>query len=125
VAIRLIPLALALTFSSQANADDVLGVWLHESGDARVKFTPCGDAVCGWIVWIKAGADTDARVGDRTFYEMRRVSPDLWRGKTLYPEDGEVYDATMQLKGPVLTTSGCAIGGLICKSVRWTRVPSN
>jgi uncharacterized protein (DUF2147 family) len=125
VTIRLITLVLALTLCSQAIAGDVLGVWLHESGEARVQFAPCGDVVCGWIVWIKAGASTDARVGDRTFYAMRRVNSDQWRGKTLYPEDGEVYDATMQLEGSVLTTSGCAVGGLICKSVRWTRVPSN
>jgi len=73
-------------------------------------------------VWLEAGASTEAHVGERTFFAMKRVRPDLWRGKTLYPEDGQVYDATMRLDGAVLTTSGCAAGGLICKSVRWTRV---
>src|SRR5262249_7964364 len=118
----LIPLALGVVFSSQATADDVFGIWLHESGEARVRFAPCGDAVCGRIVWIESGAPTSAHVGDRTFFGMKQVRPDLWRGKTLYPEDGQVYNATMQLKGEVLTTSGCAVGGLICESVRWTRV---
>jgi uncharacterized protein (DUF2147 family) len=122
MAMRLIVLALGVALSSQAIADDVLGVWLHESGEAKVRFAPCGDAVCGEIIWIASGADTDARVGDRTFFDMKRVSPDLWRGKTLYPEDGKVYNATMQLDGAVLTTSGCATGGFICESVRWTRV---
>jgi uncharacterized protein (DUF2147 family) len=122
MAMRLVPLALGVALSSEAVAGDVVGVWRHESGEARVRFAPCGDAVCGRIVWIEAGAPTNARVGDRIFFAMERIRPDLWRGKTLYPEDGEVYDATMQLKSAVLTTSGCAAGGLICKSVRWTRI---
>src|SRR5262249_51187176 len=122
MAMRVIPLALGVVLSSGAIADGVFGIWLHESGEAKVRFAPCGNAVCGRIVWIESGAPTSARVGDRTFFGMRRIRPDLWRGKTLYPEDGEVYDATMQLSGLVLTTSGCAVGGMICKSARWTRV---
>ena len=115
-------LALGVTLSSEAVAGDIVGVWRHESGEAQVRFAPCGDAVCGRIVWIEAGAPTNARVGDRIFFAMEHIGPDLWRGKTLYPEDREVYDATMQLKKTVLTTSGCAVSGLICKSARWTRV---
>src|SRR3954447_897710 len=91
IATRLIPLALGVALSSQAIADGVAGVWLHESGEAKVRFGPCGAAFCGRIGWIEPGAPTSVHVGDRTFFGMKRVGSDRWRGKTLYPEDGEVY----------------------------------
>jgi uncharacterized protein (DUF2147 family) len=116
-------LALVLALLTRAaTADDVTGSWLHQSGQAQILFAPCGGAVCGRLVWIKSGAKTNARVGDQTFFDMKRVRPNEWQGKTLYPEDGEIYDATMRVEGTVLTTVGCAFGGIICKSVRWTRI---
>jgi uncharacterized protein (DUF2147 family) len=29
----------------------------------------------------------------------------------------------MSIEGSTLSTSGCIVGGLICKSANWTRVP--
>src|SRR5262245_17755984 len=73
MAMRVIPLVLGVVLSSGANADGVFGIWLHESGEAEVRFAPCGNAVCGRIVWIESGAPTTAHVGDRTFFGMRRI----------------------------------------------------
>ncbi|OMI00046.1 hypothetical protein BSN85_35135 [Bradyrhizobium brasilense] len=107
---------------ANATAGDVVGTWVHESGQAQIRFAACGEAICGRLVWIRAGAPTNARVGDQAFFAMKLVRPDLWQGKTLYPEDGKIYEASMRLEGTTLTTFGCALGGMICRSVRWTRV---
>jgi len=37
-------------------ADDILGTWLRDNGAMQVKFEPCGDAICGDIVWLRAGS---------------------------------------------------------------------
>ena len=37
------------------------------------------------------------------------------------PEDGKTYTGKMSLSGGTLTTQGCAMGGMICKSSTWTR----
>ena len=105
-----------------ALADDVTGVWLRESGASKVKFAPCGGAICGTLVWIKDGTDTPAKVGQRLFFGMKSTGPNAWAGSYNNPDDGKTYDATMTLSGGTLTTAGCAFGGMICRSSTWTRV---
>ena len=41
----------------------------------RVKFDPCGDALCGNVVWVKPGSDVKAKVGRRLFYDARVALP--------------------------------------------------
>ncbi|WP_442753918.1 DUF2147 domain-containing protein [Methylocystis sp. JAN1] len=45
-----------------------------------------------------------------------------WSGHAFNPEDGRIYSGAMTLSGNCLTTSGCVLGGLICKTVSWSRV---
>ncbi|MGY3451070.1 DUF2147 domain-containing protein [Bradyrhizobium sp. USDA 4353] len=104
-----------------ALADDVTGVWLRETGASKVKFAPCGGAICGTLVWIKEGTDTPAKVGQRLFSGMKPIGPNAWAGSYSNPDDGKTYDAKMTLSGGTLTTAGCAFGGAICRSSTWTR----
>lgn len=112
--------ALALVIGP-ALADDVSGVWLRESGASKVRFAPCGGAVCGTLVWIKEGTDTPAKVGQRLFSGMKSTGPNSWSGSYNNPDDGKTYTAKMSLSGGTLTTEGCALGGMICRSSTWTR----
>src|SRR5436305_13070040 len=120
-------LAIALSLSltamvvGPAFADDVTGTWLRESGLSKVKFAPCGNAICGNIVWIKSGVDTPAKVGQRLFFDMKPTGPNAWSGSVINPDDGKTYSGTMSLSGGTLTTQGCAMGGMICRSSTWTR----
>jgi uncharacterized protein (DUF2147 family) len=52
-----------------AFAGDVSGIWLHEDGGSKVRFAPCGAAVCGTIVWLKDKSGA-GKVGQRVFYDM-------------------------------------------------------
>jgi uncharacterized protein (DUF2147 family) len=107
-------------FVSSAMAADPSGTWLRESGASRVKIAKCGSAYCGTIVWLK-DPSSPAKVGQRVFYEMEANGDGKWAGKAFNPEDGKTYSGKMVLAGNQLTTSGCALGGLVCKSVRWSR----
>jgi uncharacterized protein (DUF2147 family) len=102
-------------------AQDAKGTWLHETGNAHVRIADCGSALCGVISWTKDNS-TPARVGQRVFYDMKPSKPNAWAGNAFNPEDGKTYSGTMTLSGNSLTTAGCVFGGLICKSVHWTRV---
>lgn len=108
--------------SGPAVAADVNGTWVRDTGASHVKFGPCGSAICGNIVWLKPGIETPAKIGQRIFSNMKPDGANAWSGSAFNPEDGKTYTGKMTLSGSTLTTSGCVMGGMICKSTTWTRV---
>ncbi len=76
MALRGLALAFALIGGAQcAFAGDVAGVWLHQDGGSKVRFAPCGAAICGTIVWLKVDTKGEAKVGQRVFFRHDAV----WR----------------------------------------------
>ena len=108
------PLALPALHASHS------GTWLRDTGASKVKFAPCGGAICGHIVWLKPGVDPKAKVGQRVFFDMKPSGPNSWSGSAFNPEDGKTYTGKMTLDGGTLTTAGCVMS-VICKSTTWTR----
>ncbi len=104
-----------------AAAGDAQGEWLRENGAAKVRIVPCGEALCGAIVWLRDSTGP-AKVGKQVFFAMRRHGENAWTGSAFRPEDGKTYSGRMTLSGDRLVTAGCMLGGLVCKSVAWTRV---
>lgn len=103
-----------------AGAQEVTGVWQRDTGASRVRFARCGEALCGTISWLR-DQDGPAKLGQRIFYDMKPNGANKWAGSAFNPEDGKTYSGTMKLSGDTLTTAGCIMGGLICRTVRWTR----
>ena len=101
-------------------AQEVVGTWERDTGASRVRFTKCGDALCGSLSWLK-DEKGPAKVGQRIFYDMKPDGSDAWKGSAFNPEDGKTYAGKMSLSGNTLTTAGCAMGGMICKSTTWTK----
>jgi uncharacterized protein (DUF2147 family) len=52
---------------------------------------------------------------------MKPKGDNVWTGSAFNPEDGKTYNGKLTLGGDQLTTAGCVLGGLICKSMSWTR----
>ncbi len=113
--------ALFITASLPASAQEATGTWLRENGASRVRVAPCGSALCGTIVWLK-DPQSDAKVGQRVFFDMTSSGGGTWSGKAFNPEDGKTYSGKMTVSGDKLVTSGCVLGGIICRSVNWSRV---
>ena len=121
----------ALLAAGSAAAADATGTWLRENGNSRVRFAACGAALCGTIVWLKTpdvdkNNPNDAQksrslVGVRVFYDMVPNGDNKWSGKAYNPEDGRTYSGYMTLNGDSLSTQGCALGGLVCRTVTWSR----
>ena len=121
---RLRPYAVAATLAMLATptlAQEVTGTWLRDSGASKVRLAKCGDAVCGTISWLKDSSGP-AKLGQRIFYDMKPSGAGKWSGSAFNPEDGKTYSGTMNLSGDTLTTAGCVMGGLICRSVKWNRM---
>ena len=113
--------AAAVVFSSAAFAADAVGEWKRDDGKAKVRFAACGGgAVCGSITWLR-DADSLAKVGQQVFFDMKPNSDATWAGTAFNPDDGRTYTGKMTMAGDHLTTVGCVFGGLICKTVEWTR----
>ncbi len=102
-------------------AGDATGVWLRDTGASKVRIAPCGgEALCGAIIWLK-DASGAAKIGQQVFFDMKPHGDNIWTGSAFNPDDGKTYSGRMTLSGDRLTTAGCVLGGLICKSASWTR----
>ena len=120
--IRLGMIAVSMAaFGSAASAGDVQGEWMRSDGVAQVRFSKCGGAICGAISWLKDPKNDPGKVGQQVFFDMKPAGDDVWKGSAFNPEDGKTYSGKLTLSGDHLVTAGCVLGGLICKSMSWTR----
>ena len=122
-------------------AGDLHGNWLTENGRATVTIVDCGGALCGKIVALKEPNDpatgkpktdknnSDAAkrirplIGVQIVIDMKPdATADRWKGQVYNAEDGNTYGGSITLvNAKTLNLQGCALGGLICKTQRWTR----
>jgi uncharacterized protein (DUF2147 family) len=132
-------LIVTLLFLTGAARADVTGVWSTVEDKSHVKIEPCGDKMCGTIVWLKEPL-TEAKT-DKT--DMKNEDPKLqgrkilglpllngfvkegdneWDDGTIYnPEDGKTYSSSLSLVNPnTLEVKGCVL--FFCKTQTWTRV---
>ena len=115
-----VPAIVAPVAFAPALAQDVRGTWINSTGKAKVRIGDCGSSLCGVIAWVR-DRDDPAKVGQRVFSKMKQTKPNTWVGSAFNPEDGKTYSGTMTLSGNRLATAGCALGGLICRTVYWSR----
>jgi uncharacterized protein (DUF2147 family) len=113
-------MAMAGIFAAGPALADPSGVWQRDTGSSRMRVAPCGANLCGTLIWVK-DANGPAKVGQRVLYDLKPNGTNKWSGSAFNPEDGKTYTGTMTLSGSSLTTGGCIVGGLICRTVNWVR----
>ena len=121
---RLMFLALAaVVVASSVHAEGVTpqGNWSRGDGKARVNIAPCGGDLCAVNTWIRGGV-RDEKVGDRLVLRVVSGDDGTWKGSAFDPQRNLHYRLTMNVAATTMKTSGCVLGGLICKSVTWTRI---
>lgn len=118
-----------------------VGVWLHANGRIKIEIAPCGDLLCGNIVWFKWPNDAqglplvDLKNGDpalRTrpllgltvLYGLRHTGANSWEGGYVYnPDDGENYRANMTIQADgTLRIRAYVLISWIGHTLIWTRV---
>ena len=120
-------LTLALATAQPAPHAPIEGLWKNPIGSAIIAVAPCGNAYCGRIVWASArGQHEVARTTSHVVgtVVLTDVTPKGrgWVGKLFVPDDNIHVSARLQLLSATqLKLTGCALGGLICRSQIWTR----
>jgi uncharacterized protein (DUF2147 family) len=124
----LIASALASVAPAQENHQP-FGVWRNGKNSVHIAVRPCGEALCGKVIWAndKAKADarngTDSLVGTELLKDFRRNEEGRWRGKVFVPDIAQTFHGTLSLIDPDrLKARGCLFAGIICKSKIWIRV---
>ncbi len=119
--------------SGTANGDtpsSSFGIWRDPQNSVHVRGQPCGERMCGVVVWANAKAKEEARRGGTKeleglilFRGFVRENNGQWRGKVFVPYIGKTFSGIVtQLKDGRLKGKGCLAGGIICKSQVWSRV---
>lgn len=108
--------------ATPAQANEIQGTWQRaDTGASRVRFSKCGDASCGSIIWLKDTAGA-AKIGQRVFFDMKPNGEGRWVGKAFNPEDGKTYSGKVMINGKQMITEGCALAGMVCRTVNWVRL---
>lgn len=131
--------ALLMALNGVARAADVAGVWINQEGDTKIRVTHCGADICGNVAWLgKPNDETGRRKTDRhnadaglrnrplmgvsVLIGMKPDGQERWSGRIYNADDGETYISHVAIADPnSLNVQGCVLGGLICKSMTWTR----
>lgn len=138
---KLHALALAAALAAAATAaqasSPVQGDWLTQSGSAKVHVAPCGDRLCGAVVWLRNPLDKatgkpqiDANnpdpalrnrpiVGLQLIRGLKPAPGGRWTGGSIYdPQTGKTYDSRLSLNPDgTLKVEGCV--SIICQAQTW------
>ena len=113
-------LATLLIAGSPAQAQSPWGIWARGDGNARVRIAPCGTNICATNVWIrKPGSE---KVGQVLIMTVKKSAAGIWKGSAFDPQRNLTVSMQMKVRARSMVTSGCILGGLICKSTNWTRI---
>jgi hypothetical protein len=95
-----------------------LGDWRTEGKTGVVRIEPCGRALCGRIL----DASTHA-VGEAVLINMKPKAASEWSGNIYSRDSGNIYYATMAMKGAnSLRVEACALGRFFCSGNVWSRI---
>ncbi len=108
----------------------IYGTWMNPYKSVAVRTGPCGDRLCGWIVWANQEAQDDAReggtpklIGTALLENYRAEKPGNWSGTVFVPDMNRRFYSIIQQVGPdQMKVKGCILGGLLCKSQLWHRI---
>ncbi len=117
------------------------GLWLHDNKRIEIKISPCGELLCGTIVWFKWPNDAGGvplvdlknpdpalrsrpLMGLTILSGLRRTGENTWEEGRIYnPDDGEDYRARMSIqKDGTLRVRAYVLLPIFGKTFIWTRV---
>ena len=127
-------LALALLVpatEAQGPARGVTGLWIDHTGQGAVEIGPCGERVCGRVVWLKDPAHKSKSgkliCGTQILGDLRPRQNNTWESGWIYnPEDEERFSAALQLaNADTLLVTGYLGIKLLGETFTWRRATTN
>ncbi|MDX2288514.1 MAG: DUF2147 domain-containing protein [Hyphomicrobiaceae bacterium] len=116
---------LTLAVPGVANADRPEGVWLDHEGRGAVEIAPCGESLCGTVVWVRDAAQHNA-CGLQVLGGLRLVTSGVWdNGWILDPDAGEKFDAAITVRpDDTLEVVGYLGVKTLSETFEWRRAPT-
>ena len=116
--------ALIVASSAQA-ASDPTGVWFNDTGRGAIEIKPCGNALCGHVVWLKDQADAKG-CGKQIIGEAEKVEGGVWDNGWIYsPEQKKRFDVELKVVEGKLRVVGYMGTKLFSKTMYWTKAPAD
>lgn len=126
-AVPLITLTMATAATAQPSAG-IQGYWKNPIGSAIIAIAPCGNVLCGKVVWASARGRREVSknapniVGTIVLTNVR-LNRGRWAGSLYIPDDNVHVSARLvRARNDALELTGCAFMGLMCRTQVWTRV---
>ncbi len=123
-----------------AVATGAVGLWIDHTGRGAVEIVPCGQNLCGRIVWMKQPNDAKGQplrdglnpdkakrgravCGLQVIGGLERQRDGSWDNGWIYdPEQGESFDVEVRLLGPEkLQVKGYKGLKFLNETFQWTR----
>lgn len=99
--------------SSMVSAEEILGNWKTQSG-VNASITKCDNSFC---VKLTSGNYSGMRIG-----QLNANGGQKYKGWIKDPEKNKKYTGKATVKGNSLSLAGCVLGGLVCRSQKWSRM---
>ncbi len=104
-------------------ADTAIGDWQTEGNKGTVRIERCGEAMCGYVLALTPNAKGDTILINMKPNANSAKSNTVWSGNIYSRSSGDIYHATMTLKGTnTLRVEACALGRFFCSGNDWARI---
>lgn len=113
--------------AAQSPGSDVTGLWIDHTGQGAVEITPCGDRICGRVVWLKNPTHKSRSgkliCGTQVLGDLRREAANVWEAGWIYnPEDEERFSAALKMANAnTLLVTGYLGIKLLGETFTWKR----
>jgi uncharacterized protein (DUF2147 family) len=111
---------LMATGQAYSSGQSIHGTWMRGDGNARVRIAACGQSLCATNVWI-GDAGGGEEVGDRLVMTVEPDARGRLSGTAFDPKRDLTNSIRIDMREASLVTRGCILGGLLCRSVDWSR----
>jgi len=110
--------------------EGVQGEWRNTKNTIHMRVRPCGNAMCGTVIWAGDQQRADAKkgsgkdlLGATLVRDLRQGEDGKWRGRVYVPDIDATASATViQLNSYTLRITGCTLVGILCRTQHWHRL---
>lgn len=109
------------------------GRWKNPFNSVHMEVSPCGELVCGKVVYANDKAKADAAkggnpdfIGVNLLEDFQPTGPGSWSGKVFVPDLNHHFHGELTLEpDDALLVKGCLATHVGCKHQVWTRVQAD
>ena len=111
----------AVPAAAAGGGESLAGEWSRSDGETRIRIVPCEDKLCAVNTWIRDPSKGE-QVGDRLVLSVRPGAPAALTGQAFDVRRGLTYSLRILLSEGGMTTRGCLVEGIACRTMSWVRL---